>query len=311
MSIFGSHFIVKIMETKQSSNKIFQELSFIESGSIFFHGSFLEGNEENILGLERFPHSIDAAGLCICLEGEGIVLIDGKSYRVQANDLCVALPGSILHIVEKSSNFKGYIFGTNSELLFKSNIPSATPLFLYVKEHPCISLTEYERDELVKICDVVQKHDLRKEHPYQKEISGHLLSVVIYEILGLYKKEAKVLQQQPFSQKSVYFHRFINLLSEYSGKDMTVDFYADKLCITARYLSSICKDIVGHTATECINTHILMNARLLLITTDKTITQISEELNFANTSFFTQFFKKHEKTTPRVYRAKNGKEVVR
>ncbi|MDR2010869.1 MAG: AraC family transcriptional regulator [Bacteroidales bacterium] len=292
------------MTTESSSKKIFKELSFLESGCSFFHGSFHKGNEENILGLEQFPHSIDAAGLCICLEGEGTVLIGGQSYRVQKDDMCVVLPGSILHIIEKSNDFKGYIFGFHSELLYQSNIPSATPLFMYIKENPCISLSEKEQDELIKICDVIQKHDFRKNHPYQKEISNHLVATVIYEVLGLYK-EAKVLKQQPFSQKKIYYHKFIDLLNRRSGKNMTINFYANELCITPRYLSAICKEITGHTATESINKHILMNARLLLVSTNMTIAQISEELNFSNASFFSQFFKKYEGVMPKVYRENN------
>lgn len=298
------------MDSKQSSKKLFRELNFIESNNLHFYSSFHGGNEENILGLEQFPHLIDAAGLCICLEGEGTVLIGAQSYRIQKNDMCVVLPGTILHIIEKSIHFKGYVFAFDSELLYKSNIPSATPLFLYVKENPCISITENEQVELVKICDIIQKHDLRKNHPYLKEISKHLVATVIYEILGLYKN-GKILQQHPYSRKKIYYFRFIDLLSKYSGKQMTVDFYADKLCITPRYLSAICKEIMGHTATECINMHLLMNARLLLISTDWTIARISEELDFLNTSFFTQFFKKHEGVTPKVYRAKNSKEIVK
>lgn len=286
---------------------MFRKLRFIESGCSFFHGSFHEGGEESIFGLEQFPHLIDGAGLCVCLEGEGTVLISGQSYRIKKGDMCVVLPGAILHIIEKSADLRGYIFGFHSDLLYQANIPSATPLFLYVKENPCVSLTEKEQDELIKICSVIQKHDFRDNHPYQKEISQHLVSVIIYEVLGVYK-ESKVLKQQPFSQKRVYYFRFIELLTKYSGKHLSIDFYADELCITPRYLSAICKEIMGHTATDCINMHILMNARLLLVTTNMTIAQISEELKFSNTSFFTQFFKKHEGITPKVYRARNDKK---
>jgi YesN/AraC family two-component response regulator len=177
---------------------------------------------------------------------------------------------------------------------------------MYVKENPCISITEQEQNDLMKICTAIQEHDLRKKHPYKNEIANYLVGIVIYEVLGLYK-EPKKLQQQSRSQKEIYYFKFIKLMSKYSGKHITANFYANKLCITPRYLSSICKEFIGQTATECLNSHILMNARLLLITTNKTIAQISEELNFSNASFFTQFFKKHEGVTPKIYRTKNNK----
>jgi AraC-like DNA-binding protein len=295
------------MSAEKFSNMIFKELAFSEHEDCLFFTFLDEGNKEDILGLEKFPHLVNATGMCICLEGEATVLIGSQNYRFKKGDMCVVLPNTILHTIEKSKDYKGFMFAFRSDLLYNSNIPSGTPLFMYVKENPCISITEEQQNDLIKICNIIQGHDLRNEHPYKKEITNYLIGIAIYEVLGLYK-ESKTLKQQSHSQKKIYYFRFIELLSKYSGKHITTDFYANELCITPRYLSSICKEIIGHTATECINSHILMNARLLLITTNKTVAQISEELNFSNTSFFTQFFKKHEGITPKTYRARNSKE---
>jgi AraC-like DNA-binding protein len=295
------------MRTEKYSNAIFKELAFSTNDDCLFFTFLDEGNGEDILGLEQFPRLINATGLCICLEGETTVFVGTKNYCFRKGDMCVVLPNTILHTLEKSEDYKGYIFAFRSDLLYNSNIPSGTPLFMYVKENPCISITESQQNDLIKICNTIQEHDLRKEHPYRKEITNYLIGIAIYEVLGLYK-ESKTLQQEAHSQKKIYYFRFIELMSKHSGKHITVDFYANELCITPRYLSSICKEIIGHTATECINSHILMNARLLLITTNLTVTQISEELNFTNSSFFTQFFKKHEGITPKIYRARNHKE---
>ena len=88
-----------------------------------------------------------------------------------------------------------------------------------------------------------------------------------------------------------------------------MEFYADRLCITPRYLSAICKELTGMTATESINNHVMVNARILLASTDMSVLQISEELNFPNPSFFSQFFKRHEGVVPKTYRAMHRDEV--
>ncbi|MDL2244185.1 helix-turn-helix domain-containing protein [Parabacteroides sp. OttesenSCG-928-J18] len=66
--------------------------------------------------------------------------------------------------------------------------------------------------------------------------------------------------------------------------------------------TSICKEVSGITSKGCIDHHIISHARLLLVSTDKTILQISDELNFPNSSFFSKYFKKHVGMTPKVYR---------
>lgn len=296
------------MNTKQlDSNKIFEELTFPEEDNMAFHSLLHKGNDRDILGLEQIPHLIDAVGLSICIEGEASVLINSQNYHLSKGSTCIVLPNTLVHVLSKSEDYRGFTFGFASKLLYKMNIPSATPLFLYVKENPCLLLDEKEQTELIKICSLIEDHDLRKDHPFRKEVSHYMVGIIIYEVLRFYQN-GKVVPQQVHSQKNVYYFRFLDLLSQYSGKHMSADFYADKLCITSRYLSMICKEIAGFTATECINKHILMNARLLLLTSGKTISQISEELSFANTSFFSQFFKKHEGCSPRVFRNANAKD---
>ena len=132
---------------------------------------------------------------------------------------------------------------------------------------------------------------------------GHIASA-----RGIYRK-GNVIEQQPFSRKSKYYAEFVRLLTANYAQHRSVEFYADRLCITPRYLSAICKELTGMTATESINNHVMVNARILLASTDMSVLQISEELNFPNPSFFSQFFKRHEGVVPKTYRAMHRYEV--
>lgn len=287
-----------------SKQTTFERLSFMECNDTFFDSFLLEGMENDLLGVERFPRIVDAAGVCICLEGEAEVVIESRSYRMHPGDMCVVFPNDILHATHKSSNFVGYTLACTPNFLMSVNVPSSTPVYLYIKENPCISIAPKEQEELIKMCDFLKEHSTRKNHPCREEISKHLASAIIYEVIGIYRR-GEPLQQQPYSRKSKLYFEFTQLITRNFNKQKNVDFYAGKLCITPRYLSAICKEIAGITATEYINHHILVNARTLLANTDMTILQISEELNFPNASFFTQFFKKHEKMTPKMYRGSN------
>lgn len=288
------------MPYKNSKSSAFERLSFLED-NIFFDSFVLEGREKNILGLENIPRVIDAAGLCICLEGEGEIVLNAQSYKIKQGDMCVVFPNDIVHVTKKSEDFKGYTIVCTPDFLVNVNVKSSTSLFLYIKDNPCISLGEKDQKDLIRMCDFLKEHDSRTNHPCREEISKILASAIIYEVVGIYQK-GEPLRQQPYSRKNKLYFDFTQLIAKNFGKQKNVDFYADKLCITARYLSVICKEISGLTATECINHYIMTNARVMLSTTDMTILQISEELSFPNPSFFTQFFKKHQGITPKMYR---------
>jgi AraC-like DNA-binding protein len=286
-----------------SENNNVERLSFVED-HVFFDSFMVDGSEKDILGLEQLPRIVDAAGLCICLEGESEIVIEAQNYRMRKGDMCVIFPNDILYVNKKSSDFKGYTIACTPEFLESANIPSRTPLYLYIKDHPFISLNRQEQKDLLKMCDFLKKHDSREGHPCREEISRHLASAIIYEVIGIYEK-GEPIRQQPYSLKNNLYFELMQLIAQNYRKHRNVEFYAGELCITPRYLSAICKDVTGMTATDCINRHVIVNARILLITTEMTILQISEEMNFPNPSFFTQFFKKHMNMTPKEYRNLN------
>lgn len=297
------------MEKGKLSKPVFRQLSFEDHCDDIFSDFWLDEEEKIPFNLEEFPLIINAVALVVCFDGSTNILIGTRAYHIQKGDLCIVLPNTILRTINKSVDFKGYVFGFSTEYLFSVNIASATPLYLYIRDNPCISITESEQESLMRICDFLKDYDDRDSCHHKKEISKHLLSVLIYEVMGIYKK-GNPLQQDFYSQKQIHYFKFLELLAHNLGKHKSVDFYAGELCITPRYLSAICKEMTGHTATESINKHILMNARLLLVSTAMTISEISDELYFCNASFFTQFFKKHEGVSPKIYREKNRIEFT-
>ena len=93
--------------------------------------------------------------------------------------------------------------------------------------------------------------------------------------------------------------RFFRLLTIHYKKHRSVQFYADKLNLTPKYLSTAIKKVTGRPILEWIHEAVLIDAKMLLRTTHLTVQQISDQLNFSSPSAFVQFFKKHTGKTPR------------
>ena len=98
--------------------------------------------------------------------------------------------------------------------------------------------------------------------------------------------------------------KFLTLLKQYHQEERTVNFYADKMCISPKHLSSVIKQMSHKTAHEIIADFVTMTAKRLLKTTTMSIQEISDELNFANQSFFGKFFKQNTGQSPSAYRRK-------
>ena len=74
--------------------------------------------------------------------------------------------------------------------------------------------------------------------------------------------------------------------------------YASELCVSAKYLSTICKRQSGKTAGEWITEHVMEDVRYYLKQTDMSIKQVSATLGFANSSFFGRYVRHHSGLTP-------------
>lgn len=271
----------------------------------FFFNRITVGNEYDDLGLGTIPCLIESAGLCICLDGKAEIVINMQRYYLQKGDMCVITPNTMLKVAFRSEDFKGYTIALTQNFFNSINIPSSTSVYLYIKENPCISLSVEQQKNLLKFCNHLKEHDMREGHPFRHEISGLMVMTGIYEIIAIYKQK-QPLKQQPYSRKNKLFLEFQQLIATHYNQHKMIDFYAEKLCVSSRYLSAVVKEISGLTASNCINRVVVMNVKNLLTNTEMTIQQISDEMNFPNPSFFTRYFKRMTGETPKAYRGKKG-----
>ena len=133
-----------------------------------------------------------------------------------------------------------------------------------------------------------------------------------FEISELFKQAATYLDNSILSKhnqsdtnrknrQEYLFERFISLVKQHCSSEHSVKFYADKLCITSQYLSTISKKVSGRPACEWIYQFLILEAKALLTHTNLSIQEISFQMNFSDQSCFGKFFKKHTGVSPREY----------
>ena len=98
------------------------------------------------------------------------------------------------------------------------------------------------------------------------------------------------------------YNRFVSLVAKHYRTAHDVAFYADRLCITTRYLSGVTDKVVGKSPKQIIADYIMSEAKTFLDTTRLTIQEIVDRLGFSSQVLFCKFFKAQEKTSPSDYR---------
>lgn len=99
------------------------------------------------------------------------------------------------------------------------------------------------------------------------------------------------------------FERFLQLVNAHARTQRRLAFYADRLCITERYLTTLVRQTSGLTAKQWIDRAVITAAKVMLRHSALTISQIADELQFPNPSFFCKYFRRLTGTTPQEYRA--------
>lgn len=143
--------------------------------------------------------------------------------------------------------------------------------------------------------------DSDTEMMYKKEMVEHLFSVFCYQMAGIISKEDSNSMGQMSRQEEIVFV-FLNDLAENHQQNRTVEFYAERQSITTRHLSSVVKSITGKSASQVIALIVLNEAKVLLNSSKRPVSEISDMLGFSDQYSFSHFFKKHLEVSPSQYR---------
>ncbi|MDE6295550.1 MAG: helix-turn-helix domain-containing protein [Muribaculaceae bacterium] len=140
--------------------------------------------------------------------------------------------------------------------------------------------------------------DTSIEHPFH---------TILYTLLAFFYRWGKTCYNHPKGYSHPHFanhtvEKFLRLVQENFRKERFLDYYADRLELTPKHLSRIIKQHTGFTAVEWINRYIILEAKVMLSSTNMNVQQIAEELNFPSQSFFGKYFKKATGVSPKDFR---------
>ena len=149
-----------------------------------------------------------------------------------------------------------------------------------------------------------QKLGLLHETVSQPEHSQQVVKSIIRTIIYQYDFHFSVVKETTteHSNNRNIFERFIYLVNNHCKQEHRMAFYAEKMCLTDRYLGTVVKAVSGQTGKEWIDRALITSAKVMLKHSDRTVVQIADELNFPTVSFFCKYFKRLTNLTPNQFR---------
>ncbi len=250
----------------------------------------------------------NSCGAVLCLEGTASFKVNDKQYEIKQNDLILCVPHMFVQNVMVHLDCRFIGLGMSPAYFEKiftmtSNTYEAN---LIIKQNPLIHLDETEAQGFQLGFMLIKQKLQCNKLPHHNQVMKLLMRSLSMDFFDILVPKLNLEQSTNSYSSSVnIFKRFINLVSELSPLKYEVKFYANELCITPKYLSTICKKESGKTASSLINSYTIEYIKQKLSTSHMSIKEIASATGFDNLSFFGKYVKRELGMSPREYRINN------
>ena len=132
-------------------------------------------------------------------------------------------------------------------------------------------------DELyMRILQILR--NIKTEIDTYKQNDVYVLRALLYEVLMLLDREEETISKEV---GNIHINKFMKLVESHMTEQHSVQYYADKLCITPNYLNEIVTSTKGISAKQYIRNKVMDEAKRLLTYTDFPISDIAFELHYS------------------------------
>ena len=240
----------------------------------------------------------------IVREGE-MQFSDGKQTHVsQKDDLVIWQMSNAIQEVTYSDVFEADFLIASGEFLsrFNPEMVWASKGFIFIRINPSFHLHEESLRLMNDDFALFRQRLDMSESPFREEVIGRVMQIFLYDLWTVYSAEMS--QMETNDNAARIFLRFLSLVQKDCRQQRDVAYYADKLCITSKYLSQVSRSVSGLPASEWITYYATFELVSLLNDQSKTLTEVADLMNFETASHFSRYVKKLLGKSPSEYRQK-------
>ncbi len=247
------------------------------------------------------PYRMKYILVAICHEGSGFGAVNLRSFRLQKNSLLIVLPSQIIQSYEVSPDFKGSFILVSERFLSLLGQGDAYLFYKNTEGNPFYQLDEGMAGIFRSYIDLLHKLLQRQHVQPDMEEAIHLLNKLFFVLMGRITRTSATGNESPLRENEVMME-FLQLVKLNYREHHDVGFYADKMNISAKYMTTLIKKASGKSALQWIEDYVILDAKAQLSSTVNTIQQITFDLNFPSQSLFARYFKRAVGMSPSDYR---------
>ena len=245
--------------------------------------------------------------MVLCMRGSATITLNDRSFEIGPGELLVCRPNVFLERTRHSDDFDFRCICLSRDLSERLSVKSgiaAWDFFFFIDHSPIVALRPDEVRTFSLYYDLILSRLTDRPRRFQRELTDSLLQAFLFDFNDLLERFITA-PKATRSGAERNFRAFITMLTTTYPKPRHVQDYADRLYVTPKYLSAICKRISGRPAADIISYYVAQDVKYQHKKTDKSINEICHELGFPSQSFFGRFTKKHFGKPPRRLRISN------
>ncbi len=253
---------------------------------------------EKAIDLKK-PRRIRKFVLVWCSKGAATLMVDENVFELKANTVITITSGQI-HYLKNTKNAEGFVLEFTYDFFCKNDndieLIFHNSLFCHFAMNEVIPL---DNSQLVE-SELKQIEEELKQKPYQFLISVHSrIELILVEI-----NRAKIKQGDEIYKPDALFLKFLETLRDNFEKKPSVRQIAASLHTTESKLNELSKLHTGRTAQNVIHGLVASEAKRLLTYEKLSIKEVAFQLGFDDPFYFSNFFKKQTKLSPKMYKEK-------
>lgn len=244
----------------------------------------------------------------VCVSGSATLTVFNVKFRIRPDMIIILLPWQLVSIHEVSGDFRVSFFRMSEEM-FTDSLSSlwrqTTEFFFYMSKHIAFEPLEGTVRRFANYCDLLQHRTVTVPEICRRESVMQLLRVFFWDCYTSY-----ITSPDPHNKKFHYTlkeelaYRFLHMVLADHSPDKDVAYYAGKLGVSAKYLTTVVRSLSGHSARDWIVRYMLLEIKSLLRESSMDLKTIAARTRFPDQSAMSRFFRHYTGTTPSVYRKK-------
>lgn len=244
------------------------------------------------------------------VSGHAGVTINYDNSLIYPGDILTMVRGGFFSVNYCSDDFRAYLITFSSDFIRDTDLMgNMVDTFGVMALNPVLKAGAENNTEIIgKYFEIIYETYRAKGLTFRAEMIKNMFEALLFCVNGLYNdrfgtpQKGDDLHARKSLRSDSILNCFITLVAGNYMRERGISYYADKMCVTPKYLSHAVRSASGILPSALISQAVVMDAKGKLKSTGMSVGEISESLNFPNTSFFCKYFRRHTGTTPKKYK---------